>query len=62
MVKKGDMFTNIKSGEVYTVTSVHSGMIILATKGNFHSIITNLGSMDSTFVPFEEAEKSDKPK
>ena len=62
MVKKGDMFTNIKSGEVYTVTSIRSDMIILSTKGNFHSIITNVNSMDSTFIPFEEAEKAVKPK
>jgi hypothetical protein len=62
MVKKGDMFTNIKSGEVYTVTSIRSDMVILSTKGNFHSIITSLGTMDATFTPFEEAEKPVKPK
>jgi hypothetical protein len=61
-MKKGDMYTNIKSGEVYTITSIHSDMIILATKGNFHSVITNLNSMDSTFVPYEEPEKTVKPK
>ncbi len=62
MMKKGDMFTHIKSGEVYTVTSIGSDMVILATKGNFHSVITNPNSMESTFVPYEEAEKTAKPK
>jgi hypothetical protein len=61
-MKKGDMFTSIKSGEVFTVTSIRSDMVILATKGNFHSVITNLNNMDSTFVPYEEPEKTVKPK
>jgi hypothetical protein len=62
MMKKGDMFTSIKSGEVFIVTSIQSDTVILSTKGNFHSVITTLNSMDSTFIPYEEAERTEKPK
>jgi len=62
MTKKGDMFTSIKTGEVFAVRSIRSDTIILTTKDNFHSIITNLNNMDSTFVPYEEPEKTVKAK
>ena len=62
MTKKGDMFTSIKTGEVFAVKSIRSDTIILTTKDNFHSIITNLKNMDTAFVPYEEPEKTAKPK
>lgn len=57
MIQKGDKFTNIKSGEVFTVKSIDSKTIILVTKDNFHSIIINPQGIDSTFVPFVEKEE-----
>ena len=58
MIKKGDKFTNINSGEVVTVGSIDSNTIILATKDNFHSFIINPKGMDSAFTPFIEKEET----
>ena len=58
MTKKGDQFTNINSGEVVTVSSVDSNTIILATKDNFHSFITNSRGIESDFMPFIGTEET----
>lgn len=58
MIKEGDKFTNIHSGEVVTVRSIDSNIIILMTKDNFHSFIINPKGIDSTFMPFVEKEET----
>ena len=62
MIKQGDKFTNIKSGEVFTVRSIKSDTVILITKDNFHSIIINQKGIDATFMPFVEKEEKMVPK
>jgi len=62
MIKEGDTFKNIKSGEVFRVRSIKSDTIILTTKGDFHSIITSRMDMDSTFMPFIETDAAPKSK
>jgi hypothetical protein len=62
MIKTGDMFTNVQSGEVFSVRSVNSSVIILATKDESHSMFVNPNSIESSFVPFVEDEAKRKPK
>ena len=56
MIKAGDMFKNMQSGEVFKVRSVNPGIIILATKDESHSMFVNPNSMESVFLPFVEDE------
>ena len=60
MIKAGDMFKNIENGEVFTVKSVNPSIIILATKGGFHSMFVNPNNMESAFQPFVEDEGKKK--
>jgi hypothetical protein len=62
MIKAGDMFKNIESGKVFTVKSVDSSIIILATKDESHSMFVNPNSIESAFVPFVEDEVKGKIK
>jgi hypothetical protein len=62
MVKKGDMFKNIESGEIFTVKSVDPRTIILGTKDGFQSMFVNPNSMESVFVPIVEDKVKEKPK
>jgi hypothetical protein len=62
MIKAGDMFKNVKSGEVFKVRSAHPNIIILATKDESHSMFMNPNGMESVFLPFveEEVKKTNK--
>ena len=62
MIKVGDLFKNVKSGEVFRVRSVDPSIIILVTKDESHSLFVNPNSMESEFLPFEEDEARKKPK
>ena len=62
MIKVGDLFKNVKSGEVFRVRSVNPSILILATKDESHSLFVNPNSMESEFLPFEEDEVKQKPK
>jgi hypothetical protein len=62
MIKAGDMFKSIESGEKFIVRSVDSRIIILGTKDGSHSIFVNPKSMESVFVPFVEDEVKGKLK
>ena len=62
MIKTGDMFTNVQSGEVFSVRSVNPSVIILGTKDESHSMFVNPNSLESAFVPFVEDEAKKKPK
>ena len=62
MIKAGDMFKNIESGEKFIVRSVDSRIIILGTKDGSHSMFVNPNSIESAFVPFVEDEVKGKPK
>ena len=61
MIKSGDMFKNVQSGEVFRVRSVNPRSIILATKDESHSMFVNPNSMESVFLPFVEDEAKRKP-
>jgi len=56
MIKAGDLFRSVQSGEVFKVRSVHPSVIILATKDESHSKFVNPNSMESVFLPFVEDE------
>jgi hypothetical protein len=56
MIKAGDMFKNIESGQIFTVKSVDPRTIILGTKDGFQSMFVNPNSMESVFLPFVEDE------
>ena len=56
MIKAGDMFKNVQSGEVFRVRSVNPSIIILATKDESHSMLVNPNSIESLFLPFVEDE------
>jgi hypothetical protein len=62
MIKKGDMFKDIKSGKIFTVKSVDPRTILLGTKDGSHSMFVNPNSMESVFVPFAEDEVKGKLK
>ena len=62
MIKARDMFKNIQSGKLFTVKSVDSSIIILATKDESHSMFVRPNDMESIFVPFVEDEAKKKPK
>jgi len=62
MIKAGDLFKNVQSGEVFRVKSVNPSVIILATKDESHSMFVNPNSMESEFLPFEEDESKKKTK
>ena len=62
MIKAGDMFKNVQSGEVFTVRSVNPTMIILGTKDECHSMFVNPNIMESAFLPFVEDEAKGNPK
>ncbi len=56
MIKPGDVFKNKESGKVFTVKSVSSSVVILATKDESHSMLVNPSNMESLFLPFVEDE------
>jgi hypothetical protein len=60
MIKAGDMFRNVQSGEVFRVRSVNPSIIILATKDESHSMFVKPNSIESAFVPFIEDEPKTK--
>jgi hypothetical protein len=62
MIKAGDVFKNIESGNIFTVKSVDPRTIILGTKDGFQSMFVNPDSMESVFVPFVEGEVEEKLK
>ena len=62
MITTGDVFKNVESGKMFTVKSVNSSLIILATKDESHSMFVNPNSIESLFVPFVEDEAKTKPK
>jgi len=62
MIKKGDLLKNEKSSEVFRVKSVNPGLIILATKDEYHSLFVNPNTIELEFQPFEEDEVKKKPK
>jgi hypothetical protein len=62
MIKTGDMFKEIKSGETFIVKSFDSRIVILGTKDGFHSMLVNPNSIESVFVPFVEDEVKEKLK
>jgi len=62
MIKAGDMFKNVKSGEKFIVRSVDSKIIILGTKDGSHSIFVDPSDIESGFVPFVEDEVKEKAK
>ena len=62
MIKAGDMFKKVESGEVFTVKSIDSSIIILNTKDKCHSMFVNPNSIGSIFAPFVEDEGKRKPK
>ncbi len=62
MIKAGDMFKYIESGEKFIVRSVDSRIIILETKDGSHSMFVNPNSIESTFVPVVEDEIKGKSK
>jgi hypothetical protein len=62
MIKKGDMFKDIKSGKVFTLKSVDPRTIILGTKDGTHSMFVNLNDIESMFLPFVEDEVKGKLK
>ncbi len=62
MIKVGDLFKSVKSGEVFRVRSVNPNIIILATKDESHSLFVNPNSMALELLPFEEDEVKKKPK
>jgi hypothetical protein len=62
MIKAGDMFKNVQSGEVFKVRSVNPSVIILATKDESHSMFVNPNRMESVFLPFVEDEAKKKNK
>jgi hypothetical protein len=62
MITTGDVFKNVESGKMFTVKSVNSNLIILATKDESHSMFVNPNSIESLFVPFVEDEAKTKPK
>jgi hypothetical protein len=61
MIKAGDMFNKVQSGEVFKVKSVSPSMIILTTKDESHSMLVNPSSIESFFLPFVEHEAKRKP-
>jgi len=61
MIKTGDMFKNIESGEILKVKSVDPSLIILANKEGSHSVFVKPGSMESAFMPFAEDEGKRSP-
>jgi hypothetical protein len=62
MIKAGDLFKNIETGNIFTVKSVDSRTIILGTKDGFQSMFVNPNDMESVFLPFAEGEVKGKPK
>jgi hypothetical protein len=62
MIRTGDMYKNIESGKMFTVKSINSNLIILATKDESHSMFVNPNNIESTFVPFVEDENKGKLK
>jgi hypothetical protein len=62
MIKVGDMFKNIESGEIFTVKSVDPRTIILGTKDGFQSMFVNPKNMESISVPIIENDLKGKPK
>jgi hypothetical protein len=62
MVKKGDMFKNIESGNIFIVKSVDPRTIILGTKDGFQSMFVNPNNMESVFLPVVEDEVKEKTK
>jgi hypothetical protein len=62
MIKAGDMFKSIESGKMFTVKSVDSSIIILATKDESHSMFVNPNSIESVFLPFVEDESRENSK
>ena len=56
MIKPGDMFKNKGNGKVFTVKSVSSSIIILATKDESHSMFVNPDSIESLFMPVADGE------
>jgi hypothetical protein len=62
MITTGDVFKNVESGKMFTVKSVNSSLVILATKDESHSMFVNPNSIESLFVPFIEEEDKGKLK
>ncbi len=56
MIKAGDMFRHLQSGEVFRVKTMTPTVIILATKDDFHSMFVRPSDIGSVFLPFVEDE------
>jgi hypothetical protein len=61
MVRAGDMFKHVQSGEVFRVRSVSPSMVILATRDGFHSMLVNPNEIESVFLPFVGDEPKKTP-
>ena len=62
MIKAGDLYKNIESGKMFTVTSVDPRIIVLATKDGSHSMFVNPNSIESVFLLMAEDEGKEKLK
>ncbi len=60
MLKAGDMFKHLQSGEVFRVKTFSPTVIILTTENGFHSMFVKPSDIESVFLPFvgDEPKKS----
>ncbi len=56
MIKKGDVFKNMESGQMFTVKSIDPGIVIFGTKDGFHSKFVHPNQIESLFLPVVEEE------
>ncbi len=56
MIRKGDLFKNMESGQVFTVKSVDPNVVIFATRDGFHSKFVRPNQIDTLFLPVVEDE------
>ena len=61
MIKAGDMFKHVESGEVFRVRSMGPTVIILATRDGSHSMFVNPSNIESVFLPFTGDEPKKNP-
>ncbi len=52
MIKPGDIFKRLQSGEVFRVKTVSATVIILTTGDGSHSMFVKPSDIESVFVPF----------
>ncbi len=52
MIKAGDMFKHLQSGEVFRVKTISPTVIILTTRDGSHSMFVKPSNIESVFLPF----------